>query len=83
MASYKPKGVCASRINFDIDESHHVRNVSFEGGCRGNATGISRLVDGRDVREIIETLKGITCGRKPTSCPAQLAEALASELVLR
>ena len=29
-----------------------------------------------DIDEIIERLEGITCGRKPTSCPDQLAQAL-------
>ena len=39
-------------------------------------TGISRLVMGKPAEEIISILKGTTCGKRPTSCPDQLARAL-------
>ena len=52
-----------------------VTDVKFIGGCSGNLQGISRLVKGRDIDEVIETLKGIKC-RNNTSCPDQLAQAL-------
>lgn len=45
------------------------------GGCSGNLQGISRLTIGKDIDEIIGTLKGIKC-RNNTSCPDQLALAL-------
>ena len=38
--------------------------------------GISSLVKGMEIQDVIEKLEGITCGFKQTSCPAQLAEAL-------
>ncbi len=72
---YKPKGVCAQEINFDI-EDNTVKNVSFIGGCNGNLQGISRLIEGMDVKEAISRIEGIHCGFKPTSCPDQLALAL-------
>jgi uncharacterized protein (TIGR03905 family) len=53
-----------------------VLNVQFIGGCNGNLQGISKLVDGMDVDEVIEKIEGIHCGFKPTSCPDQLAKAL-------
>lgn len=62
-------------IEFDIEEGK-VRNVSFMGGCNGNLQGIGRLVEGMDVQECIDKLKGIQCGYKSTSCPDQLARAL-------
>ena len=31
---------------------------------------------GRSVDEVIDTLTGVTCGNKPTSCPDQIACAL-------
>ena len=34
------------------------------------------LDDGRTAREVVEKLRGIRCGMKPTSCPDQLSKAL-------
>lgn len=77
---YRPKGVCAQRINFEIDENNKVTSVSFYGGCSGNTQGVARLVEGMDVNEAIARLDGIKCGFKSTSCPDQLAKALKSAL---
>jgi len=33
-------------------------------------------VEGRTIDEVINLLKGIPCGARPTSCPDQLATAL-------
>lgn len=72
---YKTKGTCSQRILFQIDDGK-VMNVQFLGGCNGNLQGISRLVEGMDVDEVITKIEGIRCGMKPTSCPDQLARAL-------
>lgn len=72
---YKTKGVCTRRIHLAIDNGVIAR-VSFENGCDGNAQGLSRLVEGMPVMEVIERLRGIRCEGKPTSCPDQLARAL-------
>lgn len=72
---YKTKGVCSSQISFDIADGK-VKNVAFVGGCHGNLQGISKLVEGMDVKEAISRLEGIRCGFKSTSCPDQLAKAL-------
>ena len=72
---YRPKGVCSQSINFDIKDNK-VTNVSFIGGCNGNLQGISRLIEGMDVDEVISRIEGIRCGFKSTSCPDQLAKAL-------
>jgi len=72
---YRTKGTCSQEIEFDIEDGQ-VKNVQFYGGCNGNLQGISRLVEGMDVQECIEKLKGIRCGFKNTSCPDQLAKAL-------
>ena len=52
------------------------KKLHFVGGCMGNTTGISALVKGRNVDEVINTLKGIDCGGRGTllsgpacSCP--------------
>ena len=72
---YKTKGTCSQRILFEIVDGK-VYNVTYLGGCHGNLQGISKLVDGMDVDEVIEKIEGIHCGFKPTSCPDQLAKAL-------
>ena len=77
--SYNTKGTCSIKIEFDIIDGK-VRNVSFLGGCNGNLKGISVLVDGMTPEQVIEKCKGIKCGFKPTSCPDQLAQALATAL---
>lgn len=73
--SYKTSGTCSREINFEI-ENGKVFNVEFIGGCNGNLKGIASLVEGNDVHEVINKLKGIRCGFKATSCPDQLATAL-------
>lgn len=72
---YKTKGTCSQQILFDIEDGK-VKNVQFIGGCNGNLQGISALVEGMNVDEVIEKIEGIHCGFKPTSCPDQLANAL-------
>lgn len=75
MYEYKTSGTCSQRILFDV-ENGKVKNVQFIGGCNGNLKGISALVEGMDVSEVITRLEGTTCGGKATSCPDQLARAL-------
>lgn len=77
--SYRTKGTCARTITFDLDNGV-VSNIQFEGGCNGNLKGISALAEGKNAEEIIETLEGIRCGFKSTSCPDQLATALKEAL---
>lgn len=72
---YKTKGTCSQRILFEIHNGI-LSNVQFLGGCHGNLQGISRLVEGMPVNEVIDKIEGIRCGMKPTSCPDQLAKAL-------
>lgn len=67
--TFKPQGVCSQKIDFEIEDGK-VTNVHFLGGCNGNTQGISRLIEGMDVKEAISRLEGIQCGFKGTSCPA-------------
>ena len=76
---YKTKGTCSQRILFEINDGI-VENVQFIGGCHGNLQGISKLVQGMKVQDVIERIEGIHCGMKPTSCPDQLAKALKEAL---
>ncbi|MDD7388469.1 MAG: TIGR03905 family TSCPD domain-containing protein [Lachnospiraceae bacterium] len=75
MFQYKTSGTCSSAITFDVKDNKLV-SVQFTGGCNGNLQGISKLVEGMDIDEVISRLEGIRCGYKPTSCPDQLAAAL-------
>lgn len=75
MFSFKTRGVCARNILFDIQDGL-VKSVEFVGGCNGNLQGISRLIENMHVEEAIEKLSGIHCGKRSTSCPDQLAQAL-------
>lgn len=75
--TYRTNGVCSRNIHIDIEDGI-VKGVKFEGGCNGNTKGISSLVEGMKVEDVIERLEGIKCGFKPTSCPDQLAQALKS-----
>lgn len=72
---YKTSGVCCSNIEFEVEEDV-IKNVIFNGGCAGNASGLSKLLAGMKVDEVIERLEGTKCGRKATSCPDQLSKAL-------
>jgi len=72
---FKTKGVCAREIEITV-EDNIVKNVKFLGGCAGNTQGVSKLVVGMTVDQVIDKLSGIRCGFKPTSCPDQLATAL-------
>ena len=72
---YAPQGVCSRMIDFDIEDGK-VRNLSFYGGCAGNLLAISKLLEGVEMQEVIDKLKGNPCGFRPTSCTDQLARAL-------
>ena len=72
---YNTQGVCSRSIEIEIEDGI-IKSVKYEGGCNGNLKGIGELVKGMKPDEVIERLKGIKCGFKDTSCPAQLAAAL-------
>lgn len=72
---FRPKGVCSQHMEIEMEDGI-VRSLKVTGGCNGNLQGISRLVEGMPVEEVIRRLDGIRCGFKNTSCPDQLAQAL-------
>lgn len=72
---YTPKGVCSMKMIFEI-EGNIVKSLKIVGGCPGNTVGVSKLIENRNIDEIIQMLKGIQCGVKGTSCPDQVAIAL-------
>lgn len=72
---YKTRGTCSTQIEVELD-GNIVKNVKFTGGCNGNLQAVSRLVQGKTVEEVEETLSGIRCGMRATSCGDQLSKAV-------
>lgn len=72
---YKTSGTCSHEMIIEIEEDL-IKKVTIIGGCAGNTKGISALVEGMKIDDVIEKLKGIPCGIRGTSCPDQLARAL-------
>ena len=73
---YPTQGTCSVLIDAVADDNDVIQQVQFLGGCHGNLQGISRLVQGQKIDDVIARLDGIRCGDKPTSCPDQLCRAL-------
>lgn len=72
---YKTQGTCSTNIEIEVEEGV-LKEVAYWGGCNGNLQGISRLVTGMKVEEVVVKLEGIRCGHRSTSCPDQLCKAL-------
>ena len=55
---YRTQGTCSTNIELEV-ENNIVKEVAFWGGCNGNLQGISRLVTGMPVSDVITKLEGI------------------------
>ena len=76
IVNYRPDDIVCS-VNIEIrTRGDVIESVQYTRGCNGNAKGIGALVKGMTMDEAITKLKGITCAKRPTSCPDQLANAL-------
>ena len=75
MNTYMTRGTCSRLIEYEVNDDNTIKSVKFVGGCTGNTQGIAKLVEGKNIDEVISLLKGIEC-RGGTSCPDQLATAL-------
>lgn len=67
--------VCSKQIDIEIKDGI-ILKVVYTRGCEGNAKGIGALIKDMTVEEAIKRLEGITCGKRGTSCPDQLAKVL-------
>ena len=76
---YTPRGVCSRKIIAEVEDGI-VKSVQFVGGCNGNTQGISKLVAGMKVEDVIKRLENVNCNGRGTSCPDQLANALRQAL---
>lgn len=77
---YKPSGICASLISFDLDDENKIHNTKFTNGCDGNLKAISKLTEGMDAEKVISIVKGNQCRQKGTSCADQYSKALEAAL---
>lgn len=67
--------VCSKQIDIRIKDGI-IQSVVYTRGCEGNAKGLGALLKDMTVEEAIKRLEGITCGKRGTSCPDQLARIL-------
>ena len=74
---YPTCGTCSRQIDFDLADDGTIHNITFLGGCNGNLQGRGRLCEGRDATSVAQCLAGTNCNGKGTSCPDQLARAIA------
>ena len=72
---FTPSGVCSRKMLIEVEDGV-VKDLKVIGGCNGNLQGISALVKGMKIEDVVERLDGLRCGGKNTSCPDQLAQAL-------
>ena len=77
---YPTTGTCSRFIRVLLNDDNTIEDVQFLGGCHGNLQGIACLVKGQKAEDVIARVKGISCNGKPTSCPDQLAIALAKAM---
>lgn len=73
---YLPHGVCSRRYEFEIDDEQCIVSLKVEGGCQGNLGGISRIIRGMKVDDVIAAFSGVDCHGRGTSCPDQISRAL-------
>ncbi len=76
---YAPQGVCARRMIIEVEDGV-IKSAATLGGCAGNSQGLTKLVVGMKVEDVIKRLEGIKCGNKASSCPDQMAQALKQAL---
>ncbi|MCI9087411.1 MAG: TIGR03905 family TSCPD domain-containing protein [Clostridia bacterium] len=72
---FTPQGVCSTQIIVEVEEGV-IKRLTVENGCHGNLQGISKLVEGMKVEDVIKRLEGIDCRERGTSCPDQIAKGL-------
>ena len=71
----KNSGTCSISTTVTI-ENGIIEDVKVINGCDGNLKGIMSLLKGMKAEDAIARMEGITCGRKPTSCPDQIAQCI-------
>ena len=75
---YETHGTCSRMIDVTADENNVIQQVFFLGGCNGNLQGISQLVRGQKIDDVIRKIDGIRCGAKNTRARTRPRTAQAS-----
>ena len=68
-------GVCPKEVLITTNDDKIV-NIKFAGGCEGNLEAIRLLTKGMEVDAVINLLSNTKCGKKATSCTAELCKLL-------
>ncbi|MCH3951586.1 MAG: TIGR03905 family TSCPD domain-containing protein [Acidaminococcus sp.] len=75
----KTQGTCSQLIHFSLEDGK-IHDIHFFGGCPGNLSAISKLLEGERAEKVVNLLKGNRCGDRPTSCADQLARGVEKAL---
>lgn len=75
---YKPTGTCSTNIHICLSDDDLIENLVITRGCDGTSKGLCALAKGRSAAEVEDLLRGIGCKSNKTSCPDQVAKALAA-----
>ena len=78
--TYKNHGTCSTATEVELNPDHTIASVQVLNGCDGNLKGIAQLLQGMKAEDAIARMEGTRCGRKATSCPDQIAQALTGAL---
>ena len=74
---FTPQRVCPRNIHVAVsDDGSTIESVEFMGGCNGNTKAVAKLVQGRQVDDIVALLAGNQCRMRGTSCADQMTIAL-------
>ena len=78
--TYYPKGVCSQKFVIELSDDGVIEDLQVIGGCNGNLRAVRALCLGQKAESVIQSLGGIHCGPKNTSCPDQISKALTQAL---
>jgi len=67
--------VCSTQIDFDLVDGK-IHNLKYIRGCNGNLQAIGRLLEGAYAAQAAQTLHGVNCNGRGTSCTDQLSRIL-------
>lgn len=76
----QPQGVCCKNVKIGLTEDNTIEFIKLLGGCPGWSSAVTKLLLNKTPEEVVEILKGITCGNRTTSCPDQIAQLLEREI---
>ena len=80
MYSYKTKGTCSRQIDVELD-GDVIKDVKFYGGCNGNLQGISAIVRGKTVEEVMHDAANVLTKEQVMEGVADMIDLLQVEAV--